>query len=180
MTPWVASCVCATASLSGWVCLGLIWSSGHPIICAGGAWAEGKCKLIPSCVPCHLAWFMEISGKSRLEGFFLPLFHLAVWLLWLGSGIFPGLVRDPLLKIVIILGGDWESWVGGRSAVACQGGSFLASFAIRTLVGVGRDLISPAGQGGKGGVAWQMDFCGFSQIFGSQFVILLPVNHGSM
>ena len=26
MTPWVASCVCATASLSGWVCLG--WSFG--------------------------------------------------------------------------------------------------------------------------------------------------------
>ena len=71
--------------------------------------------------------------------------------------------------------------LGGRSAVVCQGGSFLASFAIRTLVGAGCDLIGPAGQGGKGGLGGMAD--GFSvvkQIFVSQFVILLPLNHGSM
>ena len=53
--------------------------------------------------------------------------------------------------------------------MVCQGGSFLASFAIRTLVGAGRDLIGPAGQDRKGGLGGMAD--GFSvvkQIFASQ------------
>ena len=85
----------------------------NPIIRAGGTWAEGKYKLIPSCVPCHLAWFMEISGQSRARGIFSSIFPFSclVALAWIypppsNSGIFPGLVGDPL-------GGDWESWVGG-------------------------------------------------------------------
>ena len=149
--------------------------SGHPIIRAGGTWAEGKCKLIPSCVPCHLAWFIEISGQSRARGIFSSTFPFSclVALAWIypppsNSGIFAG-------RWLGILGwGVDQPWYVKvvRSLLPSQFGPW---WELDVTLLARQDRIEKVGW-----VAWQMDFLWWNKFLPLKFVILLPVNHGSM